>query len=233
MTKGARRDEPLILAFDTSMAHCAGAIFHDAPRGQMTEEMSRGQAERLMPMLETLLASEGVSWQDLDLIAVGIGPGNFTGIRIAVSAARGLGLGLGIPVMGVSMFECLLDPTGPWAGPSQIVSLAAPRGQVYLQHFRYGVATEKPRQLDLAALPEDLQFPVNTHVIGYAAEAIAAAGHASDWTEAAPENVAMRIARRADARFFGGETDPSRPAPLYVRAADAAPSRDKPPEIIA
>ncbi len=52
------------------------------------EEMKRGQAERLFPMLEEVLREGGVVWGELDAIGVGVGPGNFTGIRIAVSAAR-------------------------------------------------------------------------------------------------------------------------------------------------
>ena len=74
-------EPPLILAFDTSAARCAAALvlgervpaLHDEP-------MERGQAERLLPMLEALLATAGVGWGDLDGIAVCTGPGNFTGI---------------------------------------------------------------------------------------------------------------------------------------------------------
>ena len=56
--------------------------------------MAKGQAERLMGLLEEVLAAQKTTWQDLSAIAVGVGPGNFTGIRIGVSAARGLALGL-------------------------------------------------------------------------------------------------------------------------------------------
>ena len=100
-------DAPL-LAFDTSAAHCAAALLW---RGKIVasvrEEMSKGQAERLMPLLAGMLAGAGLGWRDLGAVAVGIGPGNFTGIRIAVSAARGLALGLGKPAIGVSQFEAL------------------------------------------------------------------------------------------------------------------------------
>ena len=92
-----------ILAFDTSGPHCAAALLED---GQITaarcEEMAKGQAERLMPLLEEILTEAGRDWRALDRIGVGVGPGNFTGIRISVSAARGLALGLGVPAIGVS-----------------------------------------------------------------------------------------------------------------------------------
>lgn len=69
--------------------------------------MTKGQAERLFPLLEELLAEAGLSWSDLDAIGVGVGPGNFTGIRISVAAARGLALSLNIPAVGVSATEAV------------------------------------------------------------------------------------------------------------------------------
>ncbi|MEM9972140.1 MAG: tRNA (adenosine(37)-N6)-threonylcarbamoyltransferase complex dimerization subunit type 1 TsaB, partial [Pseudomonadota bacterium] len=71
------------------------------------EDMAKGQAERLIPMLEEVLADVGAAWEELDAIGVGVGPGNFTGVRIAVSAARGLAMGLGVPAVGVTAFEAL------------------------------------------------------------------------------------------------------------------------------
>ncbi len=122
--------DPTILAFDTSAAHCAAALLRG---GQIVvsvaEAMSRGQAERLMPLLEEVLAQAGCSWADLDAIGVGVGPGNFTGIRISVSAARGLALGLNVPAVGVSGFDAL----GDIAPDDHIPAVVAPRDQVYVQ----------------------------------------------------------------------------------------------------
>ncbi|MEM8576935.1 MAG: tRNA (adenosine(37)-N6)-threonylcarbamoyltransferase complex dimerization subunit type 1 TsaB [Pseudomonadota bacterium] len=122
--------EPAILAFDTSAAHCAAALlFGGRIVAQTCEEMARGQAERLMPLLGEVLAYEGMSWRDLDRIGVGVGPGNFTGIRIGVSAARGLALGLGIPAVGVNTFDAIEAHVGQHCVPC----VAAPRGQSYLR----------------------------------------------------------------------------------------------------
>lgn len=124
------RSDPTILAFDTSAAHCAAALLRGGKIvTDRAESMSRGQAERLMPLLEDVLAEAGCTWQDLDAIGVGVGPGNFTGIRISVSAARGLALGLAVPAVGVSGFEAMaeLAPIG------QIPAISAPRDQVYVQ----------------------------------------------------------------------------------------------------
>ncbi len=115
-----------ILAFDTSGAWCAAAVLSEGAVTARAEEMMRGQAERLMPFLEEHLASAGLTWKDLDALAVGIGPGNFTGLRISVAAARGLSLGLGIPALGVSLFETTQDLSG-----STQIAIPTTRGQAY------------------------------------------------------------------------------------------------------
>ncbi|PVA07177.1 tRNA (adenosine(37)-N6)-threonylcarbamoyltransferase complex dimerization subunit type 1 TsaB [Thalassorhabdomicrobium marinisediminis] len=116
-----------LLAFDTSAAHCAAALLLHGTVHTRVEEMARGQGERLMLLLEELLAAHGLGWGDLDGLGVGTGPGNFTGIRISVSAARGLALGLGKPAVGVSMFET----TQHLSGRAQ-TSVPAPRDQLYV-----------------------------------------------------------------------------------------------------
>ncbi|GAB5438017.1 tRNA (adenosine(37)-N6)-threonylcarbamoyltransferase complex dimerization subunit type 1 TsaB [Falsiruegeria mediterranea] len=120
----------LILAFDTSGPFCAAALLRDGDvLVARSEEMKRGQAERLMPLLEEVLAKCGVTWRDLDAVGVGIGPGNFTGIRISVSAARGLALGLGIPAVGVTGFESL-ELSAP---DGTLPAIPAPRDHVYIR----------------------------------------------------------------------------------------------------
>ena len=83
-----------LLAFDTSGPHCAAALLLGDALHLRVDDMARGQAEHLMPMLEEMLAEAHMRWRDLDAIGVGVGPGNFTGIRISVSAARGLALSM-------------------------------------------------------------------------------------------------------------------------------------------
>ncbi|TCO73885.1 tRNA (adenosine(37)-N6)-threonylcarbamoyltransferase complex dimerization subunit type 1 TsaB [Rhodovulum euryhalinum] len=213
---------PTILAFDTSAAHCAAALLHG---GRIVDErheaMGRGQAERLMPLLADILKDAGLGWGDLDGIGVGVGPGNFTGIRIAVAAARGLALGLGVPAIGVTGFEALAHDEG---GPV-LVALPAPRETLYLQLVGGGTA---PRHLAPDEVSGAFDLPPGTRVLGHGAEAL---GQALG-IMALPRplaGIAPAIARIAADRL--GQAQP-RPAPLYLRPADAAPPADPPPVIL-
>ena len=118
-----------VLAFDTSAAHCAAALLlSDGTIKTQVEHLTKGQAERLMPMLEELLSEQGVNWSDVTRIGVGVGPGNFTGIRISVSAARGLALGLGVPAIGISTLEAIHH-----TNPNATAAVTAPRDMLYVQ----------------------------------------------------------------------------------------------------
>lgn len=222
-----------LLAFDTSGPYCAAALMEgDLRRSQAFEPMARGQAEALMPMLEALLRSEGWTWQDLAGLAVGVGPGNFTGIRIGVSAARGLALGLGVPALPLSSFELTRDPTGPAAHAQEVVLVPAPRDQAYVQKFRYGRPQNEPRLIDPKKPPEDLRAP-NLRVTGVFSDQVAARLGASETQpEPALETLPDRLAKLAEWKWSTGLDTDTRPAPLYVRAADAAPPSDPPPVIV-
>lgn len=206
--------EPLALAFDTSAAHCAAALMAgDVVLAERREDMGRGQAERLMPLLEEILAEAGKTWRDLTVIGVGVGPGNFTGIRISVSAARGLAMALNIPAVGVSALDALALDAGP-----AIAAIAAPRGALF---WRPPGGDPVQTQLEEMDLPPALN---GANAIGHAAEQIAAL---TGGRALAPKHpLAQAIARLALRRLDSGDLTP--PAPLYARAADAAPSRDAP-----
>lgn len=211
--------ETYILGFDTSAAHCAAALLKDGSLVvSCVEEMSKGQGERLMPLLEEVLAGAGIGWADLSALGVGTGPGNFTGIRISVSAARGLALSLGVPAVGVSVFDALaLDLPQP-----VVASVDARRGQVYAQRIG-GTGTSAPE----TALPEAFQGQPPATCVGHDSAALAAA---TGGTQAQPVfPLAEAIARLAHLRFA---TETKRPAPLYIRDADAAPPRDPAPVLL-
>jgi tRNA threonylcarbamoyladenosine biosynthesis protein TsaB len=179
--------EPLVLAFDTSAAHCAAALlFGDTVLAQKSEPMVRGQAERLVPLLQDLLQQTDRGWSEISRIGVGIGPGNFTGIRISVALARGLSLGLSIPALGVSGFAAIrqIDPEA--ANPA----IMAPRDCVYLD-------TPDLHQCALLDAPDHLRFPP-LNLSEFAAAIARVARDSDDVTPPAP--LYIRPADAAPAR---------------------------------
>jgi tRNA threonylcarbamoyl adenosine modification protein YeaZ len=117
------------------------------------EPMDRGQAERLLPMLQELLAEARVASASLDGLAVCTGPGNFTGVRLAVAAARGLALALGVPAVGVTRFEALADRPGP------VVVTVEDGRRRFAQAFLDGVALGPPADpAAVAAMPGSLRL---------------------------------------------------------------------------
>ena len=203
---------PLLLAIDTTAAACAAALLCDQTclRAQ-SEPMTRGHAERLLPLVGEMMAAAGRSHEDLDAIAVAVGPGNFTGIRIGVSAARGLAMSLGIPAIGVSTLEAL---THGASGP--VLALADARGgQVYSQMFVDGQAQAAPQMSDAGGIV----VPAGTKIAGFdAAEVAKRLGLAAMDGPERPS--AEHIGRVAMSRDWRGA---DRPAPLYIRAPDATP----------
>ena len=211
--------DPVILAFDTSAAHCAAAVLSG---GQVLTaeylQMEHGQGEHLFGVLEGALDRAGVGWSDLTLLGVGIGPGNFTGIRISVSAARGLSMSLAIPAIGVSALKAQA-----WGTGGVVVStLDARRDNFYLQVIGGGETTD-PMLCTLDALPP-VPARAEPTCIGHAAAKVAreVAGHVS--APVAP--LAEAIAHIAAARRYSTKVPP---VPLYIRPPDAAPPRDQAP----
>ena len=192
-----------VLAFDTSAAHCAAALLcNGAIIGSTFETMQKGQAEALVPLIQTLLAETQTSLHKIGRIGVGLGPGNFTGIRISISLARGLGLSLGCPVIGVDSFEASIEEETK----ETLIAIPATRDQFYTRSSANLRAT--PQMSDapiLATSPIPVLYRPKPDLL--------------------VANIA-RIAARRDVKTV------MPPAPLYVKPADAAPRRDPGPKIL-
>lgn len=98
-----------ILSIDTALKGCGVSVWHAEKQQYFTlyEDIKRGQAERLVPMVDDGMAHAVLAYSDIDAIAVTNGPGAFTGLRVGLSTARAFALALNIPVLGVSTLDVL------------------------------------------------------------------------------------------------------------------------------
>ena len=113
----------LILAFDTATDHATSALVDDGE--VLGERVSR--AATLLADVDALLRQAGAHPRDVTGLAVGIGPGSFTGIRIGLAVARGLALALDVPVSGVSTLDALAA-----GAPGAIPVIDARRREVFV-----------------------------------------------------------------------------------------------------
>jgi len=145
-----------LLAFDCSGGSCGAAVVIDGLAVAVRfEEMARGQAEVLVPMIAAVMAEAGLDFVDLDAIATTIGPGSFTGLRIGLATARGLALAAGKPLIPVTSFEAYLAGVEPDLRPvgGIAVLIDSRRGPVFAQGFLSdGTAIDTPRSIDVEAV---------------------------------------------------------------------------------
>ena len=102
----------MILGFDTATSATAVGVW--APGGpsvEVRDDPIPGQrpahASRLLVLIEEALAVTGLGWQEVERIAVGVGPGGFTGLRLGIATARGLAQARDLPLVGVPSLEAL------------------------------------------------------------------------------------------------------------------------------
>lgn len=121
-----------LLAFETSTEACSVAVYVD---GQVHERFGiapRRHTELALPWADEVLAEAGVARSQLDAIAVGRGPGAFTGVRLAIAIAQGVALALDRPVLPVSTLAALAMQAD---GERRIAAIDARMGEVYLGAF--------------------------------------------------------------------------------------------------
>lgn len=126
-----------VLAMDTSTLVMGVAVLDESRLlGEMLTNQKKNHSVRLMPTVERLLAELDMSSQDLNLIAVGMGPGSYTGVRIGVTTAKMMAWALGLPLVGVSTLLAMAAGMGPvdgWICPL----IDARRGRVYTGLYRF------------------------------------------------------------------------------------------------
>lgn len=221
-----------ILAIDSACASCSVALWRDGRvLAQAFEPMQRGQSERLVPMVDEVVAKATVPLDTVDAIATTVGPGAFTGIRIGLSTARGYGLALGKPVVGVTTTRVLAAMAGETDRQvdRQVLALVeTKRADIYAELFDpEGKSIAGPEALPVAQLGDWLKA-APTLLCGDGAArvkpALEEAGCTVEEADSPHQSDAAVVARLAAHRL--AEEPASAfdrpPAPLYLRPPDVS-----------
>ncbi len=175
-----------ILGFDTSTEACAVGVITDVECVSRFELTPRRHTECVLPWSEELLAQVGLQKTQLHAIAVGVGPGAFTGVRLAVSIAHGMALGLSLPLIGVSTLACIAQSCthdGPIA-----VLMDARMDECYVGFY------QKQKGIVKALAPEQLLAP-ETICLPFAGEWMAVGSGLASYAERLPADLLNQFTR--------------------------------------
>lgn len=222
-----------VLALDTALNGCVAGVL-DTDSGEcvsMVEAMARGQAEKLVPLIQATLVKARVDFADIGLIATTVGPGAFTGLRIGLSTARALGLALGIPVVGVTTLAALAAAYLAEHKPERnfLVLIETKRSDFYGQVF----------SAEGAAVSEPFALPGEVIADTYISEPVVMIGDVNERFVSALTDEKRNmvtpvggfeipdpafVARIGYALYESGDVDAA-PEPLYLRGADVSVSK--------
>lgn len=216
----------LLLALDTSGAAVTAAL-HDGARvvARRSVADARRHAELLAPSVEAVLAEAGAGVREVTQVAVGVGPGPFTGLRAGVVTARVLGLTLGVPVHGVCSLDALAlqvaadGASGVRPGERFAVATDARRHELYWGLYEAGAAGALPGRVVGPEVGPPESLPDGVPVLGRGATlypALPAPAGPLDVDAGALAEVVVRM-------LAAGGTGLLDPEPLYLRRPDAAP----------
>jgi tRNA threonylcarbamoyl adenosine modification protein YeaZ len=197
-----------VLALDTTLAACGVAVLRgDAVLVRRQAVLGRGQAEALLPMVRDAMAEAALPFAAVQLVAVTVGPGTFTGIRSGLAAA------IGCPCAGVTTTAALAAavPDRPL-----LVAVDALKDEVYWHLFDDRAGPELAAPEAVAA-----HLPVGIAALGSGAPLVQAAGAVLTILAAAPDPDPVLVGRLGLAAHLAGRALP--PSPLYIRRPDAKP----------
>lgn len=221
-----------LLAFETATEACSVAVYVEGEVRERFEIAPRRHAELALPWAEALLGEAGVAKSQLDAIAVGRGPGAFTGVRLAVALAQGIALALDRPVLPVSTLATLAMGA---TGARVIAAIDARMGEVYLGSFERSGDALRPLAEEVVVNPALAVLPQGTGWRGVGTGFDAAGGALRDrlggvlaGVDAAALPRAADVARLAAAAFARGEgIAPERLEPAYLRDNVALTTREQ------
>ncbi len=227
-----------VLGIETSTRRGSAALVEDGRLiAHRSHEQPNAHAERLLPLVTELLRESGWSPATLDRLAVGVGPGSFTGVRVGMALAQGIALGLAVPVVGIPSLAAMAMAVPQQIPGRRLACLDARRGAVFVAVYSPDAsATSEPLVMPrerFAPLLADLLGEGPLVIVGEvlselgidpasSGRAIARAGEPGS----GPLRYVASDADLPDARWVAmaaltTEPSPMGPQPLYVREPDA------------
>lgn len=215
----------LILALDSAGSACSVALWRDgAVLARRFAIMARGQSEVLVPMVGEVMAEAGTDFAALDLLAVSVGPGAFTGIRIGLATARALALAADKKVAGITTTQAVAAAVAAdqRQGRDIVVVVDSRRAELWVQRFD---AQARPLGPIQALLPEQ--------VVAQMSGAVVLAGDGAALVASLLPEVQLCDVTHVDAALVAQLAAMSWPdqvlpaEPLYLRDADVTISRAK------
>ncbi|EJF75430.1 tRNA (adenosine(37)-N6)-threonylcarbamoyltransferase complex dimerization subunit type 1 TsaB [Bartonella alsatica] len=220
----------LILAIDTASIYCAVALIrHKSVIARISERMNKGHAEKLIGDITQIMIQANMTLNQVDRIAVNIGPGSFTGVRVGVSTARALALALEIPAVGVNALEALAAQTATNKNTASAITVVieAGRDMFYHQNFNKDLTPlGAPGLKTIENIIEDL--PQQTRLIGRAADLIALHIESNKRNKKIVlDKIPCEAADIVSYALLAANKQPKDPpCPLYLRNADAKQQTD-------
>ena len=211
-----------LLAIETSTEACSVAVYVDGEVMARHELAPRRHTQLVLPWADELMAQAGLRKSQIDAIAVGRGPGAFTGVRLAIAIVQGLALALDRPVLPVSTLATLAMQG---EGDRVLAAIDARMGEVYLGEFvRAGDGLMQAFGPEVIVAPAQAAVPAHrVHGVGtgysaeYGALATRLAGALQGFDAAALPRAAD-LALLAAAAFARGEAiAPDQLEPAYLR----------------
>jgi tRNA threonylcarbamoyladenosine biosynthesis protein TsaB len=211
-----------LLAFETATEACSVALWIDGEVRERFEVAPRRHAELSLPWAQQLLDEAGIAKAQLDAIAVGRGPGAFTGVRLGISIAQGIALALDCPVVPVSTLATLAMRA---SGGRILAAIDARMGEVYLGAFKRAGDEVRAHGRETVLAPEAAPVPEGGDWHGVGSGFAAGEGalrqrlqrclHAVEATALPHAADVARLAVAAHAR--GEAVSAERVAPAYLR----------------
>jgi tRNA threonylcarbamoyladenosine biosynthesis protein TsaB len=223
-----------LIAIETSTESCSAALLRDGVLTERSELAPRRHAELILPMIESLLDESGVSRRQLDAVAVGRGPGAFTGVRLAISVAQGLALALDIPVVPVSSLAALAHAAPARTGAAILAVIDARMGEIYAGCFeRTANGLVDAITEESVSHAEELVVPRVDSIVGsgwavYAEVLASRLPSAPLFADGARYPQARAIAQLAAPQFAAGRSvAPELALPVYLRDKVALTLREQ------